>query len=104
VPEPPERITGTTGGIARTLRADGAWAASIAARLSQLAAAIARWLELLERIYAIFRLAPFGAPKIRAVKKAPKHHHYDWNVIDDHGARFENVIASHLLKCLATLV
>ncbi|TAK51764.1 MAG: ATP-binding protein [Gammaproteobacteria bacterium] len=59
---------------------------------------IARWLEILERIYAIFRLAPFGAPRIRAVKKAQKHYHFDWNVIADQGPRFENVIAAQLLK------
>jgi predicted AAA+ superfamily ATPase len=29
----------------------------------------AKWLDVLERLYAIFRIAPFGAPKIRAVKK-----------------------------------
>jgi predicted AAA+ superfamily ATPase len=59
---------------------------------------VARWLEVLERIYAIFRLPPFGTPKIRAIKKAMKHYHFDWNVVDDPGARFENVVASHLLK------
>lgn len=59
---------------------------------------LARWLEILERIYAIFRLAPFGPPKLRAIKKALKHYHFDWNVVPDDGARFENMIASHLLK------
>jgi predicted AAA+ superfamily ATPase len=59
---------------------------------------IARWLKILERIYAIFRLVPFGAPTIRAIKKSLKHYHFDWNVVLDDGARFENVVASHLLK------
>jgi predicted AAA+ superfamily ATPase len=59
---------------------------------------IARWLELLERIYAIFRISPFGTPKLRAIKKAMKHYHFDWHVVDEEGPRFENVIASHLLK------
>jgi uncharacterized protein len=59
---------------------------------------IARWLEILERIYAIFRLMPFGAPRIRAIKKSLKHYHFDWNVIPDAGSRFENLVASHLLK------
>ena len=35
----------------------------------------AAWLEVLERLYAIFRLPPFGAPTIRAVKKEQKHYH-----------------------------
>lgn len=59
---------------------------------------IARWLEILERIYALFRLMPFGAPRIRAVKKSQKHYHFDWNVVSDDGARFENMVAAHLLK------
>jgi hypothetical protein len=59
---------------------------------------IARWLQILERIYAIFRLSPFGPPRIRAVKKAMKHYHFDWNVVTEQGARFENLVASHLLK------
>jgi predicted AAA+ superfamily ATPase len=56
------------------------------------------WLDILERLYAIFRLAPFGSPKIRAVKKERKHYHFDWSVVDDDAARFENLVASHLLK------
>jgi uncharacterized protein len=56
------------------------------------------WLEILERLYAIFRLPPFGAPKIRAVKKEQKHYHFDWTLVSDDSLRFENMIASHLLK------
>jgi len=59
---------------------------------------VARWLDVLERLYAIFRVAPFGAPRLRAVKKEQKHYHFDWTVIADPGARFENLVASHLLK------
>ena len=56
------------------------------------------WLHVLERLYAIFRLAPFGAPRIRAVKKEQKHYHFDWSLVPSEPARFENLIASHLLK------
>ncbi|NOZ62821.1 MAG: ATP-binding protein [Calditrichaeota bacterium] len=59
---------------------------------------VARWLTMLENIYMIFRVYPFGSPKIRAIKKESKHYHFDWTVIDDEGARFENLIAFHLLK------
>jgi len=31
--------------------------------------ALSSWTQALERLYAVFRLAPFGAPRIRAVKK-----------------------------------
>ena len=58
----------------------------------------AAWLEVLERLYAIFRLPPFGAPAIRAVKKEQKHYHLDWSVVPADPARFENLVACHLLK------
>jgi len=61
-------------------------------------ATLARWLDVLERLYAIFRIAPFGAPLLRAVKKSRKHYHYDWTVVETMPARFENLVASHLLK------
>jgi hypothetical protein len=59
---------------------------------------VAGWLQVLERLYAIFRLAPFGAPRIRAVKKEQKHYQFDWSLVASEPARFENLIASHLLK------
>ena len=59
---------------------------------------IARWVQILENLYMIFRIYPFGSPKIRAVKKEAKHYHADWTVVDDPAARFENLVACHLLK------
>ncbi len=56
------------------------------------------WVAVLERMYAIFRLSPIGAPKIRAVKKEQKHYHFDWSLVPDMPRRFENLLASHLLK------
>lgn len=59
---------------------------------------VSRWLDVLERMYAIFRIPPFGGPRIRAVKKARKHYHFDWALVPDESQRFENLVASHLLK------
>lgn len=59
---------------------------------------VARWLEILETVYLTFRISPYGTPKIRAVKKEQKLYFWDWAQIDDEGARFENLVASHLLK------
>ena len=53
---------------------------------------------MLERLYAVFRIAPFGAPKIRAVKKEQKHYHFDWTLVSDMSLRFENLVACALLK------
>ncbi len=59
---------------------------------------VSHWLEILERLFALFRIAPFGSPKLRAVKKERKHYHLDWSLVPDAGARFENLVAAHLLK------
>jgi uncharacterized protein len=59
---------------------------------------LAAWLAALERLYAIFRISPLGAPRIRAVKKQQKHYHLDWSVVPSEAARFENLVACHLLK------
>ena len=59
---------------------------------------VASWLDTLERLFALFRLPPFGAPRIRAVKQERKHYHLDWSLVADPAARFENLVACHLLK------
>jgi predicted AAA+ superfamily ATPase len=59
---------------------------------------ISRWIAMLENLYMIFRIYPFGGPKIRAVKKEAKHYHLDWTLVSDPGPRFENLVACHLLK------
>ncbi len=59
---------------------------------------MANWLDVLERLYAIFRVPPLGGPRIRAIKKATKHYQWDWARVPEPGPRFENLVASHLLK------
>lgn len=59
---------------------------------------VARWVELLEKLYYCYRIPPFGPTKIKAVKKAQKLYLWDWSEVEDSGARFENLVASHLLK------
>jgi predicted AAA+ superfamily ATPase len=62
--------------------------------------AVKKWLETFEKLYFIFRISPFGSPKIRAVKKEQKMYFWDWSQTEEtnHGARFENFVASHLLQ------
>ncbi len=57
-----------------------------------------RWLQILENLYVCFRVAPYGPPKVRAVKKERKLYLWDWSSIADEGPRFENLVASQLLK------
>ena len=59
---------------------------------------VERWLQILENLYVCFRVPPYGTPRIRAVKKEQKLYLWDWSTIEDQGARFENLVASQLLK------
>ena len=59
---------------------------------------VAKYLDIFERMYLIYRITPFSSYKLRAVKKEKKHYYYDWANVQDAGARFENLIAGHLLK------
>ena len=46
----------------------------------------------------VFAFSPFGASRIRAVKKEQKLYLWDWSPIKEEGAKFENLVASQLLK------
>ena len=59
---------------------------------------VERWISAFERLYLCYRLAPFGSSRIRAVRKERKLYFWDWSRVDDAGARFENLVAGHLLK------
>lgn len=57
-----------------------------------------RWVRILENLYFCFRIAPFNVPKLRSVKKERKLYLWDWSLCEDEAAKFENLVASHLLK------
>jgi predicted AAA+ superfamily ATPase len=59
---------------------------------------VERWLQILENLYVCFRILPYGSPKIRAVKKERKLYLWDWSGVPESGPRFENLVASQLLK------
>jgi len=59
---------------------------------------IRRWLSILSSLYYCYSIAPYGSKKIRAVKKEQKLYMYDWSQVVSPGQRFENMVASHLLK------
>ncbi len=46
---------------------------------------VAHWVAALESLYAVFRLAPFGSPRIRAIKQAQKDYHFDWSIVPEAG-------------------
>lgn len=59
------------------------------------------WLETLERMYLVFCVRPYTKSLPRAVRKPPKVYFFDnGDVLGDEGARFENLVATSLLKRL----
>ncbi len=56
------------------------------------------WLEVFCENYFIFRVPPYHKSLHRALRKESKYYLWDWSVIEEPGKRFENLIASHLLK------
>jgi len=59
---------------------------------------IINWIEILRRNYYCFRVMPYHNRLERALKKEAKYYLWDWSEVIDAGPRFENMIASHLLK------
>ena len=60
---------------------------------------VQHWLELLENLYVVFRIAPWHRNVARSLLKAPKYYFYDSAMpAGDDGARLENVVACALLK------
>jgi hypothetical protein len=60
--------------------------------------AVTHWMEILERLYFAFRISPFTSRKVRSLKQMSKAYLWDWSAITNEGARFENLVALHLLK------
>ncbi len=62
-------------------------------------ATLKRWLGALERMYLLFTVAPLTKGVPRAIQKPPRVYFFDTgDVLGDEGARFENFVATHLLK------
>lgn len=58
------------------------------------------WLEALERLYFCFRIQPYHRRIERSLRKAEKLYLWDWSQVEEPSARFENMMASHLLKAV----
>lgn len=71
---------------------------SLAEDLSTSDKTVKRWVQILDSLYYCYLLSPYGSTKIKAIKKAQKVYLWDWSMVTSEGARFENMVASHLLK------
>lgn len=59
---------------------------------------VAKWIQIFERLYLIFRITPFTGSLLRSIKKEQKAYFYNWTYIENEAFRFENFLALHLLK------
>jgi predicted AAA+ superfamily ATPase len=60
------------------------------------------WLDVLERFYMTFSIAPWTRKMVRATQKARKTYLLDYAVIEDTAARFENMVALELFRAVST--
>ncbi len=62
---------------------------------------VKNWIDILEKMYLVFKVMPYTHKLSRSLQKPFKIYFYDNADVDsDEGARFENLIATHLLKML----
>lgn len=61
---------------------------------------VSAWIEALERLFLVFRIPPWSHRIARALRKERKLYLWDWRAVEQPAARFENMVASHLLKAI----
>ncbi|MBF0361550.1 MAG: ATP-binding protein [Oligoflexia bacterium] len=66
--------------------------------LSCSADSVHRWIDLLEALYFCYTIRPYTNKIKNSLKKEPKIYLFDWAQAEGAGARWENMIAGHLLK------
>ncbi|MBN1771079.1 MAG: ATP-binding protein, partial [Deltaproteobacteria bacterium] len=59
---------------------------------------VSGWIAALERLQVVFRVPPYARALARALRKGTKLYFWDWSEAPAGGARFENLVAVHLLK------
>ncbi|MEK6626949.1 MAG: AAA family ATPase, partial [Bdellovibrionota bacterium] len=59
---------------------------------------VTRWLGHLQELYYYYPVTPYSTSIARSLKKEAKIYLYDWSEVMNEGARFENMVAGHLLK------
>jgi len=59
---------------------------------------VKRWMNFLNELYYLFELKPYSKRISRSLRKERKIYFWDAAEVTDEGARFENLVAAHLLK------
>lgn len=71
---------------------------SLSEDLSISAVTVKKYIEILETLYIVFRVTPYSKRIQRATQREPKIYFFDWNLIEEEGARLENFFAVLALK------
>ncbi len=59
---------------------------------------LSRWIDWLKELYFLFEIKPYSHRITRSLKKEGKIYMWDYAEVQDPAARFENLVAHHLLK------
>ena len=73
---------------------------SLAVKLRVSVDTVRRWVALLEALHYCYLVRPWHRNIAKSLVKEPKVYLWDWSLVQDPGARFENMVAGHLLKAV----
>ena len=59
---------------------------------------VKRWLTYLKELFYLFEVKPYSRKVPRSLRKEGKVYLWEYREVEDEAARFENLVASHLLK------
>ena len=59
---------------------------------------VKRWMSYLKGLYYLFEIKPYSRSIPRSLRREGKVYLWDYGIIKDKAARFENLVACHLLK------
>ncbi|MBN1269919.1 MAG: ATP-binding protein [Kiritimatiellae bacterium] len=72
----------------------------LAAQVNIAVDTVRRWISALESLFYCYRVRPWFRNVPKSLRKQPKIYLWDWSQVEDRGARWENMVASHLLKAV----
>ncbi len=62
---------------------------------------LSHWMDTLEQMYFCYRIYPYQHSQLKSLRKEPKIYMWDYTGVgdaDNLGAKYENIVANHLLK------
>jgi predicted AAA+ superfamily ATPase len=71
---------------------------SLARDLEASVPTIKRWMAYLDQLYYVFEVKPYAKRIARSLRREGKVYLWDYAAVPAEAARFENLVASHLLK------